>query len=176
MLGAFPAAILGALLSSAVGGPSLLIASGIVLAITGWRVLQPIEPSARELGTRRRQNRPLLVATAFAIGVFTGLLANGGGFLLVPLYLLVFGLRMRQAVGTSLLVIAFVAIPTLVTHWTLGHIDWTVALELAVGLIPASLIASRYAHRVEGPTLRRAFGVFLILFGVAFALYRLVTS
>ncbi len=174
VLGAFPAAILGALLSSAVGGPSLLIASGIVLAIIGWRVLQPIEASARELGTRRRQNRPLLVATAFAIGVFTGLLANGGGFLLVPLYLLIFGLRMRQAVGTSLLVITFVAIPTLVTHWTLGHIDWTVALELAVGLIPASLIASRYAHRVEGPTLRRAFGVFLVLFGVAFTLYRLV--
>lgn len=176
VLGAFPAAILGALLSRAVGGPSLLIASGIVLAIIGWRVLQPIAPSARELGTRRRRNRPLLVATAFAIGLFTGLLANGGGFLLVPLYLLIFGLRMRQAVGTSLLVITFVAIPTLVTHWALGHIDWNVAVELAVGLIPASLIASRYAHRVEGPTLRRAFGVFLILFGVAFTLYRLVRS
>jgi uncharacterized membrane protein YfcA len=55
--------------------------------------------------------------------VFTGLLANGGGFLIVPLYLLIFGLAMRQAVGTSLLVITVLAIPTLITHWALGHIN-----------------------------------------------------
>ena len=174
IVGGIPATILGALLSRAVGGPSLLIASGVVLAVIGWRVLQPIEQSARDEGTRRRQNRPLLVAAAFGVGVFTGLLANGGGFLLVPLYLLVFGLRMRQAVGTSLLVIVFLAIPTLATHWALGHINWTVAGELALGLIPASAIASRYAHRVEGPALRRAFGIFLVLFGVGFTVYRLV--
>lgn len=176
VVGGIPATILGALLSHAIGGPSLLVASGIVLGIVGWRVLQPIEQSARDLGTRRRQNRPLLVATAFGVGLFTGLLANGGGFLLVPLYLLVFGLRMRQAVGTSLLVIVFLAIPTLATHWALGHIDWAVAGELALGLIPASAVASRYAQRVQGPTLRRAFGVFLVVFGVLFTAYRLVNT
>ena len=176
VLGGVPAAVLGALVSRAVGGPSLLIASGIVLGIVGWRVLQPIEQSARDRGTRRRQNRPLLVVTAFGVGLFTGLLANGGGFLLVPLYLLVFGLRMRQAVGTSLLVIVFLAIPTLATHWALGHVDWTVAGALALGLIPASTIASRYAHRVEGPQLRRAFGLFLVLFGASFTVYRLVNG
>ena len=91
----------------------------------------------------------------------------------MPLYLLVFGLRMRQTVGTSLLVIVFLAIPTLITHWALGHIDWTIAAELAVGLIPASAISSRYAHQVAGPTLRRAFGMFLVVFGVSFTIYRL---
>jgi uncharacterized protein len=174
LAGGIPATILGALLSRIVGGPSLLVASGAVLGIVGWRVLQPIEQSARDIGTQRRQNRPLLVAAAFGVGLFTGLLANGGGFLLVPLYLLVFGLRMRQAVGTSLLVIVFLAIPTLATHWALGNINWTVATELALGLIPASAVASHYAQRVQGPTLRRAFGIFLVVFGVAFTAYRLV--
>lgn len=173
LVGGIPATILGAMLSRVVGGPSLLVASGVMLGVVGWRVLQPIEQAARDLGTQRRQNRPLLVAAAFGVGLFTGLLANGGGFLLVPLYLLVFGLRMRQAVGTSLLVIVFLAIPTLITHWALGHIDWTIAAELAVGLIPASAISSRYAHQVEGPTLRRAFGLFLVIFGVSFTIYRL---
>jgi drug/metabolite transporter (DMT)-like permease len=41
-------------------------------------------------------------------------------------------------------------------------------------LIPASAVASRYAHRVEGPALRRAFGAFLVAFGVGFTIYRLV--
>ena len=86
-------------------------------------MLQPIHDAAHDAGSLRRQNRPLLVAAAFGVGLFTGLLANGGGFLLVPLYLLVFGLRMRQAVGTSLLVIVFLSFPTLATHWALGHVN-----------------------------------------------------
>ncbi|MGO9875692.1 MAG: sulfite exporter TauE/SafE family protein [Acidimicrobiia bacterium] len=175
LLGGVPAAIGGALLSRVVGGPTLLVLSGVVLVGIGLRVVQPIKQSTRDAGTVRRQNRPLLVLAAAGVGLFTGLLANGGGFLLVPLYLLVFGLRMRQAVGTSLLVIIFLAIPTLATHWALGHIDWAISGELTVGLVPASFLASRYAHNVEGPVLRRGFGVFLILLGVAYTIYRLTT-
>jgi uncharacterized membrane protein YfcA len=176
VLGGAPAAVLGALLSRVVGGPTLLVASGLVLVVVGFRVTQPIEQSTRDAGTQRRQNRLLLVLAAAGAGLFTGLLANGGGFLLVPLYLLVFGLRMRQAVGTSLLVIVFLAIPTLATHWALGHIDWAISGALALGLVPASFIASRYAHTVEGPTLRRWFGVFLVVTGVAFTAYRLAVA
>lgn len=172
ILGGVPGTVAGALLSRLVGGSALLVASGAVLAVVGARVVRPIAQETRDLGTRRRQNRPLLVASMAGVGVFTGLLANGGGFLLVPLYLLVFGLRMRQAVGTSLLVISVLAIPTLATHWALGHIDWVIAGEFAVGLLPGSAVGSRLAHRLHGPTLRRAFGWFLIAFGLFFTAYR----
>ena len=173
LLGAVPATIVGALLSGLVGGPVLLIGSGVVLLVVGVRVLLPIEDAAREAGTRRRQNRPLLVATAAGLGLFTGLLANGGGFLLMPLYLLVFGLRMRQAVGTSLLVIAVLSIPTLATHWALGHIDWSVAVAFAIGLVPASFAGAKLSSRLAGGMQRRAFGWFLIGFGTLFTIYRL---
>jgi len=176
ILGGFPGTIAGALLSRVVGGGSLLVASGVVLIVVGVRVLWPIENAAREAGSRRRQNRPLLVAATAGVGVFTGLLANGGGFLLVPLYLLTFGLRMRQAVGTSLLVIAVLAVPTLVTHWALGHIDWLLAGEFALGLLPGSAAGSRLAHHVHGPALRRAFGLFLIAFGLFFTAYRITRT
>jgi uncharacterized protein len=106
------------------------------------------------------------------VGLFTGLLANGGGFLLVPVYLLAFGLRMRQAVGTSLVVITVLAVPTLATHWALGHINWSLAGALALGLLPGSAAGARLAHRVQGPTLRRAFGWFLVAFGLFCTAYR----
>jgi uncharacterized membrane protein YfcA len=173
LVGGVPATIVGALLSRAVGGPPLLVASGVVLVVVGARVMQPIEQAMRDAGHRRRQNRWLLVLASAGVGVFTGLLANGGGFLLVPLYILVFGLRMRQAAGTSLLVIVLLAVPTLVTHWALGHVNWSIAAELALGLVPASFVASRFAHDVEGPVLRRWFGSFLVALGVAFTVYRL---
>lgn len=174
MVGGIPGAVAGALLSRVVGGSLLLVASGVVLILVGLRVVRPINESTVEAGTKRRQNRPLLVAATAGIGVFTGVLANGGGFLLVPLYLLVFGLRMRQAVGTSLVVIAVLAIPTLATHWALGHIDWVLAGEFAAGLLPGSALGSRLAHRIRGTILRQSFGWFLIVFGVAFTTYRIL--
>ena len=65
---------------------------------------------------------------------------------------------MRQAVGTSLKVIAVLAVPTPVVHWILGHIDWRVAGEFAAGLLPGSAIGSLAAHRIQGPTVGHAFG------------------
>lgn len=176
LLGAVPATIVGAMLSRLVGGPSLLVASGIVLVAVGARVLLPITETSRETGTLRRQNRPLLVATAVGLGLFTGLLANGGGFLLMPLYLLVFGLRMRQAVGTSLLVIAILSVPTLIAHWALGHVDFVIGVEFAAGLLPATFAGAHLSSRFTGTNQRRAFGWFLICFGSTFTIYRLLSS
>ncbi len=176
LLGAVPGTIVGAFLSEFVGGPLLLIASGIVLVVVGQRVLRPIDAGMRGRGTARRQNRPLLVAASVLIGIFSGLLANGGGFLLVPMYLLVFGLTMRQSVGTSLLVITVLAIPNIAVHWSLGHIDWQVAGAFALGAVPAGAASGRFAHRVAGPQVRHAFGWFLIVSGVAFVALRLYNA
>ena len=173
LLGAVPATIVGGLLSQQIGGPALLIASGVVLVVVGVRVTLPIEDAARDAGTRRRLDRKLLVAASAAVGLFTGVLANGGAFLLMPMYLLVFGLRMRQAVGTSLVVVAALSIPTLVTHWALDHIDWGVSAALLAGQLPGSVVGSQLAKRITTPGVaRRAFGRFLIAFGIAFTAYR----
>lgn len=173
LLGAVPATVIGALLSAKVGGASLVVASGVVLVVIGVRVLLPIDDGMRANGSVRRKNRPILVAASAAVGLFTGLLANGGAFLLMPMYLLVFGLRMRQAVGTSLLVVAALSVPTLVTHWFLGHIDWQVSAALLAGQLPASIIGGQLARRVTAAgAVRRAFGWFLMTFGVVFTAYR----
>jgi hypothetical protein len=175
LVGGVPAAIGGALLSRVIGGPTLLVASGVVLVVVGWRLLRPIEEAQRRAGSARRKQRSLLVAASAGVGLFTGLLANGGGFLLVPMYLLLFGLNMRESAGTSLLVIAALAVPTLAMHWKLGHIDWVVAGAFALGAIPTSAISGRLAHRVPRTSVRHGFGWFLIGSGVAFTVYRLVS-
>jgi uncharacterized protein len=176
LLGAVPATVVGALLAHIVGGPKLLVASGIVLVFVGLRVLPRIDPTQRSIGAARRRKRPLLVAAAAGVGLFTGLLANGGGFLLVPMYLLLFGLNMRESAGTSLLVIALLAVPTLAAHWALGHVDWAVAGAFALGSVPASAVSARVAHRLPRYKVRLGFGWFLIASGVAFSIYRLAAG
>lgn len=176
LLGGLPAVVVGSLLSKVVGGPTLLVISGLVLVIVGVRVLRPISESRKAAGTARRENRVLLVAASAGVGLITGLLANGGGFLLVPMYLLIFGLDMRESAGTSLFVISVLAIPTLATHAALGNIDWKVAGAFALGAVPASLVSARLSQRVTGAVVRQALGGFLVASGLAFTLYRLISA
>ena len=174
LLGAIPTTVAGAVLAHLVGGNPLLIASGVVLTAVGVRVLRPVSGRTRRTGEARRKNRPMLVAVSAVVGLFTGLLANGGGFLLVPVFLLLFGLTMPEAAGTSLAVIAVLAIPTTATHWALGHIDWSVAAAVTLGATPASAVTAVWAQRVTATRLQAAFGWFLIVSGAAFTLYRLI--
>lgn len=164
--GGVPATVVGALLSNFVGGRGLLVASGVALALVGARILLPL-PESRVAGRARR--RPgLVIPAAAGIGLFTGLLANGGGFLLVPLFVLVLGLTMPESAGTSLVVIAVLSIPTLATHWALGHIDWTVAAAFAAGAIPGAAVGSRLAQHLPAAAMKRGFGVLLIAFAFYF--------
>lgn len=167
LAGAVPAAVLGALTSQAVGAPALLVLSGLVLLATGLRVLRPGEiagPRAAAL----RASSAFVVTAAVGVGFAAGLLANGGGFLLVPLFLLVLGLDLNEAAGTSLVVAVAVTAPTLATHVLLGDLDLALAGLFAVGLVPGVVAGSRLAQTVRTGRLRLAFGLFLVVFAVWF--------
>lgn len=166
--GGLPATVLGSLLSRVVGGYVLLIVSGLVLAIVGLRVLKPLSDEASAEAARWRENPWIVVGGAVGVGLLTGLLANGGGFLLVPMFLLVLELTMPVSAGTSLAVIAVLSIPTLITHASLGQIDWPVALTFAAGSIPASYLGSQLAPRINAERLKKAFGWMLIAFAIYF--------
>ena len=164
--GGVPATVVGALLSKYVGGRPLLIASGVVLAAVGMRLLLPLL-EGRLAGLARRR-AGVVVPAAAAIGLFTGLLANGGGFLLVPLFVVVLGLTMPESAGTSLVVIAALSVPTLATHWALGHINWNIAAAFALGSVPGAAMGSRGAQRLPAASMKRGFGTLLIIFAIYF--------
>jgi uncharacterized membrane protein YfcA len=176
VMGGMPATVAGALLSPVVGGDALLVASGVVIAVVGARVLRPLTDEQAAEGAGRRRRRWFVVTAVAGAGLATGLLANGGGFLLVPLYLVVLGLPMRTASGTSLLVVAALSVPTLVAHWALGHIDWGVAAALGGGAVPGAVAGSRFAGRVSGGGLQRTFGWLLIAFAVFFVIWQVTTG
>src|SRR4051794_6691065 len=141
IVGAIPAAMLGALASRVVGGPILLVLSGVVLLTVGVRIVRPggNHPHAAARALARRQNLLFVGGAAAVVGFTSGLLANGGGFLLVPLFLVALGLDMNEAAGTSLVVAAALTVPTIATHMLLGDLDWSVSAWFAIGLVPAAI-------------------------------------
>jgi uncharacterized protein len=169
LIAAVPAALVGALASRVVGGPVLLALSGIVLLVVGLRIMRTrVAPNATHAQHARRDSRAFVMVAAVGVGFAAGLLANGGGFLLVPMFLLALGLDIKTATGTSLVVAAALAIPTLLTHTFLGDIDWLVALAFAFGMVPGALLGARIAHRLPSAHLRTAFGVLLTAFALWF--------
>lgn len=178
ILGALPAAVLGSVVSQWVGGPVLLGLSGAVLLLAGVRMLKPgsLDAGCTPAAARRRESGAFIVVSAAGVGFASGLLANGGGFLLVPLFLLALGLDMRTATGTSLVVVAALTVPTLVTHALFGHIDWVVSAAFAVGVVPGVLVGAWLAHRLVATRLRLAFGVLLVGFAAWFVLRQVLAA
>jgi uncharacterized membrane protein YfcA len=166
--GGLPGTIIGALAASLVGGQALLILSGVVLAAVGVRVLRPASPNAADAARARRERRELVIGAAFVVGFAAGLLSNGGGFLLVPLFLVGFGLSMNEAAGTSMVCVAALSIPAAITHAAVGDIDWAVALLFGLGMAPGALAGARLAQHLPAERLRRSFGALLVVFAVWF--------
>ncbi len=96
------------------------------------------------------------------VGVVTGIVGAGGGFLVVPALVLLGGLSMEVAVGTSLVVIAMKSFAGLAGH--LGHVDvdWGITLAITAAAVIGSLIGGKLAGRIPGTVLRRGFGWFVL--------------
>jgi uncharacterized protein len=125
---------------------------------------------------RPRNCRPVcLIVAGTAIGALSAVVGVGGGFLAVPALMLLSGLSLRLALGTSLMVIAFSSLVGFAKHLhllrlTAMSVDWSlIAVFVAVG-IAASAVGQWVAMRVPTTGLRRAFGAFLLCVTVFTAL------
>lgn len=97
-----------------------------------------------------------------AVGLFTGLVGAGGGFVIVPALALLAGVPMAAAVGTSLLVIAMQATAGLLGHLHTTPVSWPLALAVTAAAVAGSLLGARLSGRVPQRRLRTAFGWFLV--------------
>ncbi len=114
----------------------------------------PIAPQLK--GTRRFM---LLIISSAFIGVLTGLVGAGGGFLIVPALLCLFGLTMHTAIGTSLLVIAVNALTGFAGDLGAGFaIDWPLLGGLLALTLAGMGLGTRLNRRCDARQLRGGFG------------------
>jgi uncharacterized membrane protein YfcA len=107
-----------------------------------------------------------MAAIAIGAGLASGLLANAGGFLLAPLYLVVLRLPIKQAFASSLAVACVLAIPGTLVHAALGHIDGSLVVAFGAASIPMSYFGARVALRTHAAKLERAYGAALVVLGL----------
>lgn len=114
----------------------------------------------------QRFNYPLILVEGAVVGVLTGLVGAGGGFLIIPALVLLSKLPMKQAVGTSLLIIA--AKSLIGFTGDLGHMqmDWKLLLIVTGLAIIGIFIGNALNKKVDGEKLKKAFGWFVLVMGL----------
>jgi hypothetical protein len=135
----------------------LFAAMMIITAMAMWRGRRV--PKAAVLG--QRSLGPLL-AQGFGVGLFTGLVGAGGGFLIVPALALWAGLPLPTAVGTSLVVIVLNTLAGFSGYAGHVHLDYAIVGGVATCAIAGSFVGTYLAHRANPASLRRAFAGFVL--------------
>ena len=165
-----PASVVGSRLSGAVpgNGHALMILTAVLIAYTAYRTAFP---TLRTLGRGYASTTSGGASRSSAsAGALSGLLGIGGGILMVPAFSAWVGMPLRETIATSLACVGIFAIPGTLTHWYLGHIDWTFAGALAVGVIPGARIGAHFTINATDRLLRysvgAALGIIAVIYGV----------
>lgn len=169
MLGAF----LAGLVAKKIPAEILLVLFAIMMVITAVAMLRGKKERASACSpdldpTAAPPSLPIIkvLLEGLAVGGITGLVGAGGGFLVVPALVLLGGLPMNIAVGTSLLVLAMKSFAGFAGHASNVTIDWSVLLPITGMALVGSLVGARLVSKIPASTLRRAFGWFVIVMGV----------
>jgi len=144
--------------------PESLIVAGFAVVMLGAALAMWRKSSATESTGPRHRAPWLLPVVAIAIGLLTGVFGVGGGFLIVPALVLVFGFPFGIAAGTSLVVVALNSVTALVFKYDTWHqIPWHIPVLVIVGGLIGSVVASTLNGRVSQRLLERSFAALLVV-------------
>lgn len=164
MVGAF----IGGLLGGFIPGQILLIAFALMMVATSVAMIRgrrKTTSSAPSEGVKRELPLKRVILDGVVVGLVTGLVGAGGGFLVVPALALLGGLPMSVAVGTSLVVISMKSFAGLAGYLTTVEINWPLTLAVTAAAIVGSLIGAQLAGRIPEAALRKGFGWFVLAMG-----------
>jgi uncharacterized membrane protein YfcA len=111
-------------------------------------------------------NYPLILGEGILVGTLTGLVGAGGGFLIIPALVVMSKLPMKQAVGTSLVIIAAKSLIGFLGDVANREIDWTFLISFTAIAVVGIFVGSALSNKISGDKLKPAFGWFVLIMGV----------
>lgn len=166
-LGQDPSGGAAFVMTKAVG---LMVLFAIIMVMAAYSMIKPSKKSAVASGVSAdvepQFNYPLILAEGAIVGVVTGLVGAGGGFLIIPALVLLAKLPMKQAVGTSLMIIAAKSLIGFVGDMRGNEvIDWSFLAIFSSIAVVGILFGSWLSKRIPGEKLKPAFGWFVLVMG-----------
>ena len=153
----------------------MIVFAFLMLTASAFMLFNSDEEKPGQTIVQERNSKILPLALwGLTIGLITGLLGAGGGFLIIPALVLFVKLPMKTAIGTSLVIIAINSIFGFLFSLKQTPLDWKILLLFTGLAIVGIYFGSRFAEKIPGKTLKKWFGWFVIAMGVLIILKELV--
>ncbi len=145
----------------------LMVIFAILMMLASYSMIRNKNNEAVKPVTEKdRHNKALpLILLGLGVGVVTGLLGAGGGFLIIPALVLFLRLPMKMAVGTSLLIIAINSLFGFLFSLKQFEYNWTVLLVFTLLAIAGLFIGGKLADKIPNASLKKGFGWFILIMG-----------
>jgi hypothetical protein len=109
---------------------------------------------------------PLLITQGIAVGMITGMIGAGGGFLIVPALVMLLNLEMKKAIGTSMFIISMNSLLGFASSQNITNINWEFLLIFTSIAVLGLLIGIRISKKIDGKKLKPIFGWFVLIMGI----------
>jgi uncharacterized protein len=148
----------------------------ILMIVASYSMIKKSPASAEVPSGAQKFNYPLILVEGAVVGVLTGLVGAGGGFLIIPALVVLSKLPMKEAVGTSLLIIAMKSLIGFTGESSETFIDWPMLGMVSGFAIIGIFFGMKLSKKIDGAKLKPAFGWFVLVMGIYILLKETVLS
>lgn len=144
----------------------LMLLFAVLMIFASYSMIKKDKPATEATPQKQQFNYPLILVEGTLVGILTGLVGAGGGFLIIPALVILSKLPMKEAVGTSLVIIAAKSLIGFFGESGESLIDWVFLSKVTAFAIAGIFIGMALSKRVNGEKLKPAFGWFVLVMGI----------
>lgn len=146
---------------------AILIFFSIIMLLASYSMIKGRKADIKAyIDKNKAWNIPLIVACSFLIGIITGVVGAGGGFLIIPALVFLMNLEMKQAVATSILIIGVNSLMGFMGSFMSGLLlDFQFLILFTILTIAGILVGIYFAKNIPNQKLKPAFGWFVMFMG-----------
>jgi uncharacterized membrane protein YfcA len=144
----------------------MMMLFAVLMVAASFSMIRSKKNKETELEGEQKFNYTLILIEGALVGILTGLVGAGGGFLIIPALVMLSKLPMKQAVGTSLLIIAAKSLIGFTGDLGNRTMDWTLLLTVTALAIAGIFIGDKLSKRIDGNKLKTGFGWFVLVMGL----------
>lgn len=144
----------------------LMLLFAVIMVIASYTMIKKDKKATVELPTEQKFNYPMILIEGALVGIITGLVGAGGGFLIIPALVILSKLPMKEAVGTSLVIISAKSLIGFFGEGGETVIDWKFLFTISAFAIIGIFIGTALSKKIDGAKLKPAFGWFVLIMGI----------
>mgnify|MGYP001945340235 CR=1 FL=1 len=146
----------------------LLLLFAVLMLVAAYSMIR--KSSGKTQDKMEKVSKPwswiIVLLEGLFVGVLTGMVGAGGGFLIIPVLVLVTGLPMKKAIGTSLAIVALKSLIGFSGDMVNLEIDWPMLMSFTGFSVLGIFVGGHFSKRVSGEKLKPAFGIFILVMGL----------